>query len=66
MSGKGWNFDYTFDAEHKENKDSDTSINNTWSLATTRSFDDKYTMNLKYQNCGKFSSWADLGEAFAV
>ena len=63
MKGKGWDFDFTFDAEPK---DDHTSIKNSWSLATTRSFDDKYTLNMKYNNCGKFTTWIDMGEAFNI
>jgi len=64
MKANGFDFDYTFDSENKAKGSDVTSIKNCWSLATTRSFDDKYTLNMKYNNCGKFTTWIDMGEAF--
>jgi len=64
MSGCGWDFDFDFDAEH--GKGDKKSIKNCWSLATTRSFDDKYTLNMKYSNGGKFTSWVDMGETMSL
>jgi len=64
MKGKGWDFNFDFDTKLD---DSDhKSIKNCWPLATTRSFDDKYTLNMKYNNCGKFTTWIDMGEAFNI